>query len=73
MCHADDTPRYTGRLHAQANVSGPQSGIGQMRKCRDFDKLYEWSLANSACYADPADPNASAEDWFKGCPDGRSE
>jgi hypothetical protein len=71
MCHADDTPRYTGRVHSQANASHPQAGIGQTRKCRDYNKLYEWSIEHSACYADVEDPNAAPEEYFKKCPDGR--
>ncbi|KAE9376454.1 hypothetical protein N431DRAFT_400640 [Stipitochalara longipes BDJ] len=70
MCHADDTPRYTGRLHTQANLSHYQAGIDQTRKCRDFDKLYEWSIEHTACYGDVG-PNAAPEEYFKNCPDGR--
>ena len=28
MCQADDTPRYTGRLHDEAGEMLPVSGIG---------------------------------------------
>lgn len=32
-CNADDTPRYTGHLHAQENSTKFFSGIGQTRQC----------------------------------------
>jgi len=28
MCHADDTPRYTGRLHDQVDEKEPFGGVG---------------------------------------------
>jgi len=64
MCHADDTPRYSGRLHSQANSSHPQAGIDQTRKCRDFNKLYEWSIEHTACYGDVG-PTGGPEDFFQ--------
>ncbi|TVY92789.1 Phenylalanine aminomutase (L-beta-phenylalanine forming) [Lachnellula willkommii] len=63
FCHADDTPRYTGRLHSQAGKDHPQAGIGQMRKCRDFNKLFEWSNEHSACYTDIG--NGNPKDYFR--------
>ncbi|MCJ1382735.1 hypothetical protein MMC17_005848 [Xylographa soralifera] len=70
LCHADDTPRYAGHLHAEANASHPVSGIGQLRKCRDFGKLFDFAMEHSACYV-PVGDDAPVEDNYKGCPDGR--
>ena len=70
MCHADDTPRYTGRVHSQQNITRPKAGIGQRRQCRDFNQLYEWSVQHSACYDDVDDADAAPEEYFKNCQDG---
>ena len=44
MCFADDTPRNTG-------TTGPmESGVGQMRMCRSWDKLQDWATQNTACF-----------------------
>ena len=44
MCFADDTPRNTG-------TTGPmESGVGQMRMCRSWDKLQEWAVQHTACF-----------------------
>ncbi|KAI4193267.1 MAG: hypothetical protein LQ346_003962, partial [Caloplaca aetnensis] len=37
ICHADDTPRYT------TTTQHPESGMGQIRQCRDWSKLAEWA------------------------------
>ena len=50
MCNADDTPRYTGRLNAEANAKQPASGIGQVKMCRDWEQLRRWAVDHSACY-----------------------
>jgi hypothetical protein len=65
FCHPDDTPRYTGRLHSQVNSKEPAAGIGQNRKCRDFNKLFEWSNEHSACYRDDGQEMTDAKDYFK--------
>jgi hypothetical protein len=72
MCHADDTPRYTGRLHDQANEEEPFGGVGQPRMCRDWDKLMDWATENSACYRWVPDdtPGFTEKDRYKSCPDG---
>ncbi|TVY82084.1 Phenylalanine aminomutase (L-beta-phenylalanine forming) [Lachnellula suecica] len=45
MCNADDTLRYTGP------GGFPTPGDGQVRLCRDFEKLEEWSAQHTACYS----------------------
>lgn len=70
-CHADDTLRYTGRMHNQTEKTEPKSGVGQYRQCVDFNKFYDWAIENSACYGLPDDPDAPMEDYYKNCPDGR--
>jgi hypothetical protein len=46
MCHADDTPRYTGYSKK------PVSGVMQTRQCRSWDKLEAWARDHTACYRD---------------------
>jgi hypothetical protein len=72
MCHADDTPRYTGRRHDQANEKDPFGGVGQPRMCRDWDKFMDWAEENSACYRwVPGDtPGFTEQERYKSCPDG---
>lgn len=70
VCSADDTPRYAGHLHAQANATSFVTGIGQNRMCRDWSKLVEFSLAHSACYERPLDHYVPLLDRYKHCPDG---
>jgi len=74
MCHADDTPRYTGRLHDQANEKDPFGGVGQPRMCRNWDKLMDWAKENSACYRWVPDDTLgfTEKDRYKSCPDGRT-
>ncbi|TVY44873.1 Phenylalanine aminomutase (L-beta-phenylalanine forming), partial [Lachnellula subtilissima] len=65
FCYPDDTPRYTGRLHSQADSKHPAAGIDQNRKCRDFDKLFEWSNEHSACYTDVGDMDGDPKAYYK--------
>ena len=44
MCNADDTPRYT------TSDAVPESGVGQIRQCRDWGKLERWARQYNACY-----------------------
>lgn len=72
VCQADDTPRYTGRINAQSDNPQPISGVGQNRRCRDWGKLREWAMKNSACYKRmyEMDENLPLKDRYKFCPDG---
>ncbi|KAL8882370.1 MAG: hypothetical protein Q9192_007594 [Flavoplaca navasiana] len=66
LCHADDTPRYT------TTTQKPESGMGQMRQCRDWSKLEEWAKKYSGCwrYLD-AKHDESSEIWrWTFCPEG---
>ncbi|KUJ19152.1 uncharacterized protein LY89DRAFT_612685, partial [Mollisia scopiformis] len=45
LCNADDTPRYS------TESKRPESGVGQMRMCRSWDKLDEWAEKYNSCYA----------------------
>lgn len=69
ICAADDTPRYTGHLHALTNSTEFSSGVGQVRMCRDWGKLRQFSLEHSACYRRPLDHFIPLEDRYKNCPD----
>ncbi|TVY45524.1 Phenylalanine aminomutase (L-beta-phenylalanine forming) [Lachnellula cervina] len=68
-CNADDTPRYAGHLHAQINYTEFSSGIGQVRMCRDWNKLRQYSIEHSACYRRPLDRYIPLLDRYKNCPD----
>lgn len=46
MCHADDTPRYSGYSNKEA------SGVMQTRMCRSWDKLEAWTRDHTAFYRD---------------------
>ncbi|MCJ1371185.1 hypothetical protein MMC20_002400 [Loxospora ochrophaea] len=72
MCNADDTPRYTGRLHDQAAEKEPFGGVGQPRMCRDWEKFMNWATENSACFRWVPDdtPGFTEKDRYKSCPDG---
>lgn len=59
MCVADDTPLYTWGQ----NIAGD----GQLRKCRNWDKLRDWAGENSACYADFKDRDGGR---FDACDEG---
>jgi len=72
MCNADDTPRYTGGVNQQASAEEPISGAGQMRLCKDWNKLREWATEHSACYKsiNLDDPEFPSTERYKFCPDG---
>lgn len=44
ICNADDTPRLT------TNDSIPETGHGQYRQCRSWDKLETWAKQYNSCY-----------------------
>lgn len=69
-CNVDDLPRYTGRLHNEAGKVEVSSGTGEIRMCRDWNKLREFALKNSACYRRPLDHHVQLIDRYKFCPDG---
>jgi len=71
-CNADDTPRYSGALHAQAGHKAIFSGTGQTRMCRDWSQLRQWEIENSACYRRPEhNEHMPLLDRYKFCPDDR--
>ncbi|KAI0473568.1 hypothetical protein GGR56DRAFT_648010 [Xylariaceae sp. FL0804] len=72
MCHADDTPLYIGRLHANVNEQMPRAGTGTVKMCRDWNRLLEWSRARSACYRPVHwnDEDFPEVERYKTCPDG---
>lgn len=47
QCSADDTPRY---IPPDATESTVKTGVGQIRKCRDWSKLNAWAKQHSACF-----------------------
>ncbi|KXS93480.1 hypothetical protein AC579_9201 [Pseudocercospora musae] len=69
-CNADDTPRYTGQLHAQGNSTKFSSGISQKRQCRGSNQLCGFAVENSAFYRRPFDHFVPLLDRYKNCPDG---
>lgn len=44
ICNADDTPRYS------TATKSPESGMGQVRQCRSWDKLEKWARHYNSCY-----------------------
>jgi hypothetical protein len=46
ICHADDTPRYTGLSKNEA------PGMMQSRMCRSWDKMEAWARSHTACFRD---------------------
>ncbi|PYI06959.1 hypothetical protein BO78DRAFT_314160, partial [Aspergillus sclerotiicarbonarius CBS 121057] len=66
MCTADDTPRY---IPPNA-VAGFRPGDGQVRMCRDWQKLEAFVDQHSPCYQElaHADKHMSNLDRFKYCP-----
>jgi len=46
ICHADDTPRYTGLS------KGEHPGMMQTRMCRSWDKMEHWARSHTACFRD---------------------
>lgn len=46
-CSADDTPRY---IPPGATESTAKTGVGQVRKCRDWSKMKAWAKEHGACF-----------------------
>ncbi|CCD52292.1 hypothetical protein BofuT4_P080870.1 [Botrytis cinerea T4] len=44
ICNADDIPRFT------TPDPVPETGHGQLRQCRNWDKLNDWAKEHNACY-----------------------
>lgn len=44
LCNADDTPRYSTASAA------PESGVGQVRRCRSWAELERWARRYNACF-----------------------
>ena len=68
ICNADDTPRYS------TSDDSPVSGHGQVRMCRNWDKLEDWARGYNACYR-YVNQTASYKDFpqierFVWCPEG---
>ena len=72
MCNADDTPRYTGSLHTQKNFAANRvsSGTGQVKMCKDFNKLHAFGVEHSACYQRNFSHEEPLLDRYKHCPHG---
>lgn len=67
LCNADDTPRYT------TLGKGKASGVGQTRKCNDWNRLEAWAQERTACwrYINGTDENFQDEiQRFRYCPKG---
>ena len=45
ICNADDTPLYSENV-----IHAGESGYGQQRKCRSWDKLEAWAKQFNSCY-----------------------
>lgn len=43
MCHADETPRYIA-------ADGASTGVGQYRKCRDWNAYERWVAEHRSCF-----------------------
>lgn len=69
LCYADDTPMYTS-----TNVVA-DSGDGQTRQCRDWSKLEQWAVDNTACYVHINETTGvdNMLERFKYCPKGTPE
>lgn len=65
-CDADDIPRAV-----QRHLDGV-SGVGQNRKCRDWDALERWADEHTACYRRPERPVEGMRniEKYKFCPEG---
>ncbi|KAL9108291.1 MAG: hypothetical protein Q9227_006888 [Pyrenula ochraceoflavens] len=72
VCQADDTPRWTGKLHGQEEAVRPVSGVGQVRMCRDWGRLEGWARENSACFKrrPGVDEELPLKERYKYCPGG---
>ncbi|KAI1262689.1 hypothetical protein F5Y18DRAFT_397002 [Xylariaceae sp. FL1019] len=64
ICQADDTPRY-------AWTHPPGTGFNQVRMCKDWKKLEQWSLEHTACFKNTDGIAGPIIDRFKSCPDGQ--
>lgn len=65
ICDADDTPRASTREFS------PNTGVGQHRKCRSWDRLEEWAREYSACFKYVhLKKGQSRLERFKYCPEG---
>ena len=66
LCDADDTPRAV-----QRDLDGV-SGVGQYRKCRDWNRLEKWAKQHTACYRRPERPVEGMRniEKYKHCPEG---
>lgn len=64
LCQADDTPRYTTRTKV------PESGVGQLRQCKDWAALEKWAAERTACYRYISHKAGSINQFelFKYCP-----
>lgn len=64
LCQADDTPRFTTRTKA------PESGMGQLRQCKDWGALEKWAAERTACYRYVSHKAGSIDQFelFKYCP-----
>lgn len=71
-CRADDTPMYTGHVHGNVHAKIAKAGRGQVKMCRDWHALQEWSRARSACYRFIHYGEVGFPDLerYKFCPDG---
>ena len=70
ICNADDLPRYTGLLNAEAEHKVGSSGTGEIRMCRDWNKLREFAIEHSACYRWEPEERIGLLERYKRCPDG---
>jgi len=66
LCNADDTPRYSDESDR------PESGVGQVRMCRSWEKLEEWAKGYNSCYAYVNQTSGDLPELqrFLYCPDG---
>ncbi|KAL1984942.1 hypothetical protein VTN96DRAFT_8498 [Rasamsonia emersonii] len=66
LCEADDLPLYT--------TLGPSkdTGVDEVHYCRDWNKLEEWAIANSACfgYVNETHDESGGIKYYKYCPKG---
>jgi len=63
MCNSDDTPRW-------AHYDGtPGTGEGQVKMCKDWDALADWSLKHTACFEHKDEFREPMKNRFKTCHD----
>ncbi|KAF4631667.1 hypothetical protein G7Y89_g6468 [Cudoniella acicularis] len=72
VCHADDTPMYTGRLHKNVFEEHPRASVGTFKMCRNWSALVSWARARSACYRPVHwfEQEFDETERYKFCPDG---